>query len=710
MAHALRSRNSRLPFQARCGWRRGIAAVALASAAAAAIWWIAPALVEDPLPGVLGRTPVRTWRDRHGRPLYCERTWHNEWRFDIPLDSVPQVVVDVMLATEDLRFWQHGGIDYRAICRAAVQNLTSLRVVSGASTISMQTAAMDYHSGRRSVLAKFIQAVKARKMEHLHSKREILEAYFNNLPFGGNIYGIEAAARFYFGMHASELGIEEASLLCGLPQRPNRLRPDRHPEAAQRRQRLVLRRLVQCGMLSPDEAEDIAARPKRYRDYSVPADFEAIGAAREWGFILPGNNPMCHGDPQDVVLDIDASLTERVAAVLRRRAASAADVSDGAAIILDVATGRRIAYVGTLDFDSLNGGQVDAARSTRSAGSALKPFLFAEAMRGGQLVADSVMLDAPVRYADYRPENAEGGYSGRITATQALSRSLNTPAIRLLAALGVGRVSRMLASLGLPSKGNAASHGLSLALGTSGYRLTDLVAAYSTLVPRRTGKEGDVATPEDDVKSMLAEMLRTLPLPGTTLPVAWKTGTSNNNCDAWCFAYTPDYVVGVWFGNKDGSRSASLTGIGMAAPAAGEIFEILYTRKAMSPWPYQPDFTEKASLCAATGLAAGTQCREKYEGLRLRRIPLALCESCGKGGGGVAIVSPAPLSYRLADGAESMRIDLVASDADAVWFVDGSMLQTGVGAIELGPGRHEATAVSQTSRSSAKVAFTVLPQ
>lgn len=695
-----------------------IAKTAICAAAAATVavaaWFAAPFFVDDPMPGVLARTPVRVWADRNGAPLYCERTWQYEWRFDIPLDKIPQDVIDTMLAIEDSRFWVHHGIDYRSLTRAVLQNLLSGRVVSGASTISMQTAAMDYHSGRRNFAQKFVQMAKTRKMERLHTKEEILEAYFNNLPFGGNIYGIEAAARFYFGMGARDLGVEEASILCGLPQRPNRLRPDRHPEKARRRQCIVLDRLVATGKITESEAERIRNARPRFRNFTLQADFERMGSPREWGFLIPLRRPtMRHGDPQEIRLDVDAALCRRIQGLLGRCAAAAKGVRDAAAVVIDIATGKTVAYIGTLDFDSPFAGQVDGASATRSAGSTLKPFIYAEAMRAGIIVADSTIVDAPVRYSDYRPENYGGGFAGRVTAAQALSRSLNTPAVRLVATLGQNRVAASLAAMGLSSRGQVATNGLSLAFGTAGYRLDKLAAAYATLAPRHAapnaeGCDSPDYSSEDDIRAMLAEMLRSLPLPGTTLDVAWKTGTSNNNCDAWCFAYTPDYAVGVWFGNKDGARSDALVGAELAAPAAGEIFEVLYAGKPHPVWPYSPDHSEPARLCASSGRLASPSCPETVEGRVLKRIPLALCENCGRPGRKIAIVSPAPMRYSLADGAATVRLGLDAGAAEATWFVDGQMLEPGTASFDFAPGRHTVTAIpADAAIASAQVSFTV---
>ena len=220
-------------------------------------WVRAPHLVEDPLLGLQKRTPTRTWLDREGRVLWLERTYDYEWRFPVTLEEVSEPVIRVMLAAEDSGFYQHSGVDYKAALRACFQNLFAGRVISGASTLSMQLAGMTLPMEKRDWSRKWHQAALARKMEMLHSKEEILTEYLNRIPFGGKIYGIEAAARYYFGLKASELNWTEASFLCGIPQKPNRFRPDRYYDAARERQRIILQMLVRRGFFSEQEAKRI---------------------------------------------------------------------------------------------------------------------------------------------------------------------------------------------------------------------------------------------------------------------------------------------------------------------------------------------------------------------------------------------------------------------------------------------------------------------
>ena len=627
--------------------------LALAAAFTTA-WIVAPYFVDDPFPALAERTEVRMWRDRNGECVWAERTYDHQWRFNVTLDEISPEVVRLMLGAEDSRFFSHSGVDYLAMLRAIWQDIIHLKIVSGASTISMQVADMCYLNSRRGWIRKFIQAAKARKMEKLHTKEEILTAYFNNIPYGGQLYGIEAASRAYFGMHAKDIGLVEASLLAGLPQAPNRYRPDRHPEAARNRQWRVLLQLTRRGLMDEEEAKRIyEASWIRYRDFSLPADFETVSEAKEWTHALW------------TIGTIDAGLTRKVRTILSRRIASIPDVNDAAAIVMDVKTGEIRAYVGTLDWNSPEDGQVDAAKAIRSAGSVLKPFIYLEALEGGIITPQTKVLDAPVRYGSYAPANYDGTYKGEVSATEALSSSLNTPAVRLLARLGEKRVTEAFASWGLSVDGQVVTNGLSLALGSAGYRLIDIAGAYRNMVAKDTPNIRD-----------LAAMLRSRRIDGCEMDIAWKTGTSNNHCDAWCVAYTHDWVVAVWYGNKSGRRSKRLVGADLAAPAAAEIMECLYFGEEPPKWERPPAREWK---------------RDEAE--KMPEPPLA-------------ILSPAPKSYQTAPDEDALELPFRANKPGVFWYVDGTGMGLNPKPIRFSKGRHRVKAVPQSGKT-ATVEFSV---
>ena len=642
----------------RCGarrvWRVGLALGGCALAA----WWVAPWCVADPLPALEARAPARWLYDCRGEAVGCVRGADYTWRFPVKRADVSPEIIRATLIAEDAHFYRHRGVDYGAALRAFWQNLCALRIVSGASTLSMQLAGLAT-GRRRSLWGKFLQCARARKLERCHAKDEILEAYLNHAPYGGKYIGVEAAAQAYFGCPASALTFAEATLLCGLPQRPNALRPDRHPEAARARQRLLLGMMVRRGVLSEAEAEAAADRALlRLQAPGWRPRFERLAQPSEHLHALRAGYP------------IDLALQNEALALLRRQVGVLEGVRDGACVILRTGSTAPTVYLGTLDFAEAQSGQVDAAAARRQAGSTLKPFFFAEAIEGGLLVPATRLCDAPVRYGSYAPGNYDGRYLGQLRASEVLARSLNTPVVRLLAELGEARCVRRLTQLGLPP---AQESGLALALGTGGVSLLALTRAYSTLAEHFS----------PPTAALVASMLRR-PLPGTSLDVAWKTGTANNNTDAWCVGWTPEWTVGVWFGNKRGGRSPALVGYTAAAPIVGELFSRLYRA---APPPLWPDDLPRAPLCAESGLTPGPACpllapELVHPTLPLRRCPLA--HKSGAEAPRVLIRSPLPGTYL----GREVTLPLEATPAGGRWLCNGQSLSPDARTVTLPPGQH----------------------
>ena len=454
------------------------AAAALFGAAAWTAWSLAPSFCSDPFTDLKKQTPCRSYYDRQGKLLHIERTYDYQWRFDIPLEQISQEAVDVILAAEDARFYDHNGVDLQAVARAAWQNLTSGRIISGASTISMQLVSIA-RPRKRSFKTKFIQAAEARKMEKLHSKREILTEYLNRIPFGGKIHGIQAAAIYYFGLDAKALNRAEASLLCGLPQRPNAYRPDRHPEQARKRQKLVLKLMERNGFLKPGMAQEIYENePLRLRDFRYPSALRSYARPSHRHYFTMARREARNAF--DVKCAIDVEFTERIQHALSQHVQQLQGVHDAAAVLIDNRTRQVVSLVGTLDYNDPLNGQVNAATAIRSAGSTLKPFIYLEAFDAGLATMDTIIKDTPIRFGDYAPTNYDGRFNQKLRIAEALSLSLNTPAVRLVAELTPERVIDLFASLRLtaptdsPDAQTAKKHGLSIALGTMGHSLLNL--------------------------------------------------------------------------------------------------------------------------------------------------------------------------------------------------------------------------------------------
>ena len=711
--------------------RLAAAAFLLFACLALAAWIAAPYCVADPMVRLYQITPTHTYLDRNGVPVFYETTHDYEWRFPVELADVAPCAVSIMLSAEDYAFYEHGGVDYQAILRALWQDVKNAKIISGASTITMQLAGFALADHRPSLVRKFKQAAMARRLEQLYTKDEILTEYLNRIPCGGKVYGIEAAARFYFGLHASQLNRAEAALLCGIPQKPNKYKPNTHPDAAKQRQKIVLDLLAHHELITEDDARTIYdSEPLRYRDFTQPADFEFKAAPDETIHAIRRARAekiaegWSHAQGEPVVCSIDADFQRDIQAILKRRRDALPGVRDAAAVVLDNTSGEVLVFLGTLDFNEEDDGQYNAANAVRSAGSTLKPFLYAEAIEGGLITADTRVLDAPVRYGNYAPGNFDGAYRGTVKASYALAHSLNTPAIRLAAALGESRMIELADNLHiLASDRPRSGFGLSMALGSAGHTLLSLTNAYRTLAtdgklrpvyfrhdPGRAPATGERVFSAGTTQTVM-RMLTSLPLTGFEGTAAWKTGTSNNLRDAWCFACTETLTVGVWFGNKDGSASDSLVGGTAAAPAAGEILSLAASKYNLTPlrsaWP-EEDELETITVCAKTGLSASPDCKDTESAVKPAGIPLTVCKSCGDAAtaeNAFRILSPIPTVY-VAEKDEGILLDLASTD-DANWFVDGIYLGEKPDPRTFVPGTHRVEAVRASDSAADAVEFTV---
>lgn len=523
--------------------------------------------------------------DHTNQPLRYELTSDDLLAPTVRLTEVSPRVVEATLAIEDQRFRTHSGVDGWAVLRAAWSNLRQRRIVSGASTLTMQTARL-LRPLRRSFYGKFREAILALWLEAHLTKDEILELYLSRAPYGGNVHGIEAASRRYFGRDPRDLSIAEAALLAGLPQAPSRLRPDRHPEAARRRRDRVLERMTVSGYISATQAAAAQAVSVEARLHPLPfrAPHFSNWVIRQ---LAAGSRVRTTLEPRIQALVVSA--LRRQLELWRPRG-----VRHGAVVVVENAGAEIRAFLGSDDFFAERAGQVNGADAQRSPGSLLKPFLFALAFEMGRLHPESVVTDTPRYFRDgYAPKNFSDTFLGPVTVREALARSLNIPAIDVLADVGVGRTLGRLRAFGLESLHAPPQHyGLALALGGAELSLLELVEAYSTLaragvhLPLRFRADGPGERPRRVLERDAAlEVTRVLEESGWTtreresalvLPaVALKTGTSFGFRDAWSLAYTPRYTIGVWLGNFSGEGVAGLVGRDAAAPLALQLLREL---------------------------------------------------------------------------------------------------------------------------------------
>ncbi|MEL1266196.1 penicillin-binding protein 1C [Pseudoxanthomonas putridarboris] len=545
-------------------------------------------------------TPLRAFADREG-----------VWRHPATPDSVSPLYLQALLTYEDRWFWKHPGINPWALLRAGGQWLQRGRIVSGGSTLTMQVARMlDRHS--RTPWGKAKQMLRAVQLEARLSKREILTLYLERAPFGGTIEGVEAASWAYLGKPAAQLSHAEAALLAVLPQSPSRLRPDRHPEAAQAARDKVLSRMAELGVWSRAEVEDARIEPVVARSLQPPLH-AALLAER-----LRRAQPRAARIESTVDAGLQRTLEERVQAYFATLPAR----TSAALLVVDNATMEARAYVGSVTFgDHARLGHVDMVQAWRSPGSTLKPFLYGLALDDGLIHSESLLVDAPQSFGGYRPGNFDAAFNGPVGAADALRLSLNVPAVDLLDRVGPARFSARLANNGLVLRyPPGAQPNLSLILGGTGARLEDLVGAYAAL--NRDGLSGRVRYTRDDPSTdrrllspgaawIIREVLEAHPRPGygsglldtgSRPRVAWKTGTSYGFRDAWALGSTRRHTVGVWVGRPDGTPLPGQYGAVTALPLMFEVIDSLPRLRGDTERPPMPREVAETDICWPLGL------------------------------------------------------------------------------------------------------------
>ena len=499
----------------------------------------------------------------------------------VRLDRLPPYLPQAVIATEDRRFYNHLGVDPVGLVRAGMRNLIAGSVVQGGSTITQQLAKNLFLSPDRTMARKLEEAMYAIWLERRFTKDEILELYLNRVYFGGGTYGVEAAARRYFGRSARSVTLTQAALLAGLLKAPSRYAPTRSVELATTRVDVVLDNMVEAGFLSSAEAETAAAEPLRLRTFS---DETGYPYAVDW---VAETLPEVVGNTEgDLVVEttIDAGL-QRAAQLTLRQTLDAEgkdlDVSEGAVVVLDTSGGIK-ALIGGRSYRSSPFDR--AVKALRQPGSAFKPFVYLTALESGY-TPDSIANDEPVAVDGWAPKNHTGTYRGAVTLRDSFAQSINTVAVKLADEVGRGNVVSTARRLGIRSELHDRP---SLALGTAEVTPLELVAAY---VPFANGGEG--ITPhiiarvrngdgkllyeykgaglarvvDESYVAEMNDMMNATMVSGTgrqaALPdqiAGGKTGTSQNSRDAWFVGYTAHYVGGVWVGNDDGSKMRNVTG------------------------------------------------------------------------------------------------------------------------------------------------------
>jgi len=567
-----------------------------------------------------------TFTDRDGGTLGTVLGTSSSHAVAVPLRVVSAEFLQAIVAAEDARFARHGAVDVRGLLRAARDFAIFGEARSGGSTIEMQLARLLYPpatpatSTLQSLQQKLAQIALAERIAIVSSKAAVLAAYVNRVPMGGNVYGVEAAARTYFGEPAADLDLAQASLLAAIPNDPSHLEPGGDWSALRERQHFILRRMVALSEIEPGQAASAFAETLRVRRYDA-----GIADAAHAVFFLSTRNSASGR----VRTTLDGSLqrfvqaqTQQVVAALGRY-----NVTDGAALVVQNRTGNVLAYVGSPDyFSQIQLGRNDGVQALRQAGSSLKPFTYELALERGTIRTTTILADSPAAYAIpggrlYQPNDYSGRFSGPVRVRYALANSLNLPAVQVLSKLGPGVLLDRLHELGFAHLDRPASYyGLGLTLGSGEVSLWELTQAYASVArggtflplrlvdgqgddPRRVGDApywslvtDMLADPYARAKSFGIGSVLQMPF-----PAAVKTGTSSDFRDTWTVGFTRDYTVGVWVGNFDGSPMRGVSGVTGAGPLWNRIMLHLYDG-ADDPPPFDsPLGFVRRSICATTG-------------------------------------------------------------------------------------------------------------
>lgn len=572
----------------------------------------------SPLPGTIVL-------DKDGNVLRFFLAPDGSRRIPVTLDQISPVLIKTLISSEDRWFRYHPGVNPVAILRAAISNLSAGEVVSGASTIPMQIVRL-CEPRPRTIRSKLIEAFRALQLRLHYSADRLLEAYLNLLPYGGNIVGVEAASRFYFGHSAKNLSLAEAALLTTIPRGPAFYDPLKHPRQSLQGRNHVMDQLGEKGTFTHEQV-------KRNKYEPIPEKLIIFPMS------APHYTEMVHnmfGLRPVIKTGLDRSLQTEAQTLVKAYVMDkrSENIDNAACVILDISTREVTALVGSADyFESGYGAAINLTDIIRSPGSTLKPFLYALAIDKGYIAPKTFINDIPTDYSGYSPENYDHSYHGRVEAREALAKSLNVPAVRLLARTGVETFLKKLRDGGLSTLDKKSSqYGLPLALGGCGVKLIELVNMYASLADE--GRYSPISYTADTVnvkhkRSMFSpqsswmvlkmlssvtrpEMNDTWKLTRDMPEAAWKTGTSFGHRDAWAVGISGKYAVGVWVGNPDGRPRKGISGARDAGPL---LFKLLRLCSPGGRLPEKPLGSKIVTIkvCAHSHELPGPFCTETTE-------------------------------------------------------------------------------------------------
>ena len=568
-------------------------------------------------------------QDRNGLLLGAVTASDDQWRFP-PLDTIPYKFATSIITFEDKRFYSHFGIDPISLVRAIIQDVTAKKIVSGASTISMQVIRMARNHNSRSLLNKLCEAIETIKLEFQYSKNEILALYSNNAPFGGNVVGLSAASWRYYGRSPEHLSWAESATLAVLPNAPSIIHPGKNRDRLVTKRNILLYKLYKNGIIDSTTyslaiLEDVPQKPHPL-PMIAPHLVQKFSALPSGKIINSTIDYYIQKRANTIVLDHYNNLKQNL-------------INNIALLVIDIKKNEVLAYVGNIP-PTIKGEDnfVNIIDAPRSSGSILKPFLYAHLIQEGKLLPTQLVPDIPSSFGGFIPQNYSLTYSGAVPANVALAKSLNIPAVFELQTEGVANFYKLLQELGISTLYRKPhDYGLSLILGGAEITLWDIASLYSGL--SRTAQLDSTTIPfqfytpkllmsqeiekeekENPINSGAAfitlKYLQDVKRPNeesnwrefsSTQKIAWKTGTSMGFRDAWAVGVTPQYCVAVWVGNANGVGRPDLVGSKAAAPILFDVFNTLPTTEWFTP-PYST--VDTITVCKKSGYLKGGNCKD----------------------------------------------------------------------------------------------------
>lgn len=573
------------------------------------------------LPRHLFHVPYSTVvTDRNEELLGARIASDGQWRFPLR-NTTPEKIKECLITFEDKHFYHHWGVNPFAIGRAFYQNVKNKRIVSGGSTLTMQTIRLARNESR-TFREKLIEMIWATRLEFRASKEEILSMYISHAPFGGNVVGLDAAAWRYFGHSADDLSWAESAMLAVLPNAPAMIHLSKGRKTLLDKRNRLLKQLLEKKTIDSSTYELAISEPLPDEPHALPQ----IAPYLVSRFYQERNGEYSRSTINKGIQTQVEDLAERWSNEFGR-----SDIRNLAILVIDIPSNQVVAYCGNVHFDRKQGGnQVDVIQAPRSTGSILKPFLYYAMLQEGSLLPDMLLPDVPVNINGFTPQNFSMQFEGAVPASEALARSLNIPAVTMLQRYGVPKFHSFLQQIGLKTINRSSSHyGLSLILGGAEATLWDVTNAYAMMgrsllqLPQRscslllpTSRITESTDPFQpgavwQTFDALKEVNRPEEIDWKSIPsmqtIAWKTGTSYGFRDAWAVGVTPRYAVGVWVGNATGEGKPGLVGAQTAGPVLFDIFNLLPS----SSWFTRPAgiFVE-AEVCRKSGHLKGRFCDE----------------------------------------------------------------------------------------------------